>query len=98
MGKLEQDIVFGESTSAEMLQFFTSFPDLDAEDKVRPEPCVLLPEPVLSSRLKFAFVAQCIGCCDHRMHGQPCVCLVFASKQPALAGKSLDKIYASVVC
>lgn len=37
VGKLEQDIVFGESTSAEMLQFFTSFPDLDAEDKVPPD-------------------------------------------------------------
>mmetsp|Transcript_17026 Transcript_17026/g.50813 ORF Transcript_17026/g.50813 Transcript_17026/m.50813 type:complete len:663 (-) Transcript_17026:822-2810(-) len=45
VGKLEQDIVFGESTSAEMLQFFTSFPDLDAEDKVRLFMCYVATKP-----------------------------------------------------
>eukprot|EP00884_Botryococcus_braunii_P006265 jgi/Botrbrau1/1563/Bobra.0107s0050.1 len=35
LGKLEQDLVFGDATSKEVINFLSTFPDLAAEDKVR---------------------------------------------------------------
>lgn len=34
VGKLEQDVVFGEVTSKHILEFFTAYPDLSPEAKV----------------------------------------------------------------
>lgn len=36
VGKLEQDVVFGEVTSKHILEFFTAYPDLSPEAKVCP--------------------------------------------------------------
>lgn len=39
VGKLEQDVVFGEATSKHILEFFTTSPDLSPEAKARRGPC-----------------------------------------------------------
>ena len=38
VGKLEQDVVFGEVTSKHILEFFTAYPDLSPEAKARTPP------------------------------------------------------------
>lgn len=38
LGKLEQDLVFGDATSKEVINFLSSFADLTTEDKVRSFP------------------------------------------------------------
>jgi syntaxin-binding protein 1 len=41
LGKLEQDLVFGDATSKEVINFLSTFPDLAPEDKVSRAPASL---------------------------------------------------------
>lgn len=45
VGKLEQDIIFGDANSTDMLAFFTANPNLAAEDKVRLFMCYVSTKP-----------------------------------------------------
>jgi syntaxin-binding protein 1 len=45
VGKLEQDVVFGEVTSKHILEFFTAYPDLSPEAKARLFMCYVATHP-----------------------------------------------------